>query len=349
MINLRLSSKKVLAMDFGSRSIKMVEGVYKKEHLNIERTLLLDLPQGLYEDGYIKDSHILEDIIRSFLRLNSIKSMDTIGLVSSSDILTRDVVIPNVTEEEVEGILKYKISDYIPIEPEDYIVQYINEGVFIEGGNEFIKLFIIAMPKLIAKEHFELFKNLDLKPKVLDIQSNAIKKLLIYNNENGNNTKDKTIALLDIGFESTKLTIIKDEKIEVSRIVPLAVKDLLDDLYISTNVSERELLYSIFHINDIDLQAEEIVQIDKSLSSFLSRLFESIDMIFRYFISQEEENEIDLIVLQGSIANNPTISEKLENYLNIKTLNMNSFKNILDKDLHLYSNAIGSLIRGDVK
>lgn len=344
-------SKKVLAMDFGSRSIKMVEGLYKKGKLNIDRTVLLDLPDGIYENGYIRDSDMLQDILSSFMRLNNIKNSDTIAVISSTDILTRDVIIPNVSDEEIEGILNYKITDYIPIEPEDYIIQYINEGEFIENGNKLIKLFIIAMPKIIAKEHFDLLRNLDLKPKVLDFQSNAMKNLLSHMIENGYETEDKTIVSIDIGFFSTKLTILKNKRIEVSRIIPIGIKDILDDLYMHTNVnvSEKELLSNMLHLKYTDLIEEDLLQIDKSLGKFLSRLYESIKMVFTYYVSQEQNNIIDLLVLQGSIVNNSKIKEGLENFLNVKTVNINSFRNILDRDLCLYANAIGSLIRGELQ
>lgn len=344
-------SKKVLAMDFGSRSIKMVEGLYKKGKLNIDRTVLLDLPDGIYENGYIRDSDMLQDILSSFMRLNNIKNSDTIAVISSTDILTRDVIIPNVSDKEIEGILNYKITDYIPIEPEDYIIQYINEGEFIENGNKLIKLFIIAMPKIIAKEHFDLLRNLDLKPKVLDFQSNAMKNLLSHMIENGYETEDKTIVSIDIGFFSTKLTILKNKRIEVSRIIPMGIKDILDDLYMHTNVnvSEKELLSNMLHLKYTDLIEEDLLQIDQSLDKFLSRLYESIKMVFTYYVSQEQNNIIDLLVLQGSIINNPKIKEGLENFLNVKTVNINSFRNILDRDLCLYANAIGSLIRGELQ
>lgn len=337
-------------MDFGTRSIKMAEGIFKNGKLNIEKTFLLDLPKGVYEDGYINDKNTLSEIMDSFLRLNNIKTENTVAVVNSTDILTRDIVIPSVGIDEIEGILKYKITDYIPIDPEDYIVQYINEGVFMENGNEKLKLFIVAMPKTIAEGHFNLLRDLDLKPRILDFKSNAIRKFLFFDEIIKKNSiiKGKTIASIDIGFSSTNLTILKDEIIEISRNIPLGIKNILEN--VDLNLTQREILDSVVSLKNIDkasITKEESLEITGALNNLLSRLFDSLEMVFRYYSSQEQNNRIDLIVLQGSIVNIDDITERFENYLNIKTLSINSLKGVLDKNLSLYSNAIGSLIRGE--
>lgn len=330
----------------------MAEGIFKKGHLNINGTFLLDLPEGMYEDGYINDKNLLSETIDSFLRLNNIKTENTVAVVNSSDILTRDIIIPSVGEDEIEGILKYKITDYIPIDPEDYIVQYINEGVFMENGNEKLKLFVIAMPKAIAEQHFNLLKDLDLKPRILDFQSNAIRKLLSFNEiiRKNPSIKEKTIASIDVGFSNTGLTILKDGRIEISRNISLGMKNILENIDTNLNLTQREILDSLLSLKDTDresLTGEANLEITGALNNLLSRLFDSLDMVFRYYSSQEQNNRIDIIVLQGSIVNMDDIKERFESYLNIKAISIDDLDGIMDKDLYLYSNAIGSLIRGE--
>ena len=330
----------------------MAEGVFKKGKLNVTRTLVMDLPAGVYEDGHILDKGAIERAIDPFLRLNGIKTEEIIAVVNSSDILTRDISIPSVSEEEIEGILKFKIRDYIPIDPDEYIVQWINEGVFMEGGNEKIKLFIIAMPKVIARQHFDLLMDLDLKPRVMDFQSNAIRKLIAFNEKTLGDpiAKGKTVASLDIGFFSSKLTILKEERIEISRNMALGVKDIVENIDYNLSLDRNEVLNYLLNLNSIEgeaLDSDENLEITRALTNFLSRLFENLEMVFRYYNSQEQNNEVDLIILQGSIVKIDQLKERFENYLNIKTVSIESLSGIVDKDLHLYSNAIGSLIRGE--
>lgn len=345
-------SKKMLSMDFGTRSIKIVEGRFKKGRLDIENTYLLGLNEGVYEDGHIRDRDMLRETIDTFIRLSDIKTDEVVAVVHPTDILTRDVVLPNLSPEEIDGILRYKISDYIPIDPEEYLVQYINQGFFIEDGVEKLKLFIIVMPKSIAEEHFNLLKDIGLKAKVLDFQSNAIRKLLSFNENIKNNPliKGKTVTVIDIGFFSSKLTIVKDSHIEISRMIPLGIRNLFENIGESVDLTHREILNVAFDLKEINTKAldfEEKLEINVALNSFLSRIFDSLEMIFRYYNSQKAGNDIDLIILQGDISKVEEVREKFENYLNIKTVGIDSLTGILDRDLHLYSNAIGGLIRGE--
>lgn len=337
----------MLSMDFGTRSIKIVEGNFKKGSLNISNTFSIDLPNGIYEDGYIKDMNGLREIMDSGLRFNNVKRGETIAVVDSSEILTREIFLPNVAPDEIEGIIKYKISDYIPIDLEDYIVQYINQGVYMEGGNEKVKLFIIAMPKHLIISHLDILKDLDLKPKVLDIKSNAIRKLLHFSEKKNKDIyiEKSTIANIDIGFSNTKLTILKDKNIKISRVIPIGIKSMLENLNSNLDLSERELMEEILTLKNID---DKTYEISVALKTFLIKLFENLDMVFRYYNSLEVNNNIDLILLQGIIVKSEHIKNQFQEYLNIKSVRIDYLKGILNENLYIYSNAVGSLIRGDI-
>ncbi len=351
---MKLKANKIISMDFGSRNIKIVEGIFKRGKLNIQDTFLLDLPVGIYENGYIKDENDLREIIDSFFKRNNIKSNETRVVVNSSDILTREIVLPNLEIEEIEGILNYTITDYIPIEPSDYIVQYINQGVFMEEDSEKVRLFIVAIPKSIVEQHFHLLKDLNLNPRVLDFHGNAVRKLLSLDETINKNPsiKEKTIASIDIGFASTKLTILKNKNIELYRMIDLGINDMLETVDTKVDLTQREILKSIINSkdgNDESLTEKENLEIATSLNSFLSRLLNSLEMVFRYYNSEDQSNEIDLIVMQGDLISTDEMIEKLQNYLNIKMLNITSLIETIDKNRSLYSNAMGALIRGENK
>ncbi len=323
----------------------MVEGNFKKGNLQVTNKYILDLPNGIYEDGYIKDMEVLKEVMDSFLRLNDIKRRDAIGVVNSTDILTRDIVLPSVTSEEVEGILKYKINDYIPIDLESYVVQYINQGVFMEGGNEKLKIFIIAMPKEIISSHFNLLEDLNFKARILDVQSNAVRKLISFNSiKVKKDSEHGTIANIDIGYFNTKLTILKEGNIEISRTLALGTKNVLENLSLRDDTTEKESLDELLSLRSLH---DEKSELRLALNIFLGKLFENLEMVFRYYSSLDPANDINLILLQGSVIKIEAIQEQFQDYLNIKTLAIDSIEENTIEELYLYSNAVGSLIRGE--
>ena len=334
-------NKKTLSIDFDTRSVKIVEASFKKDRLNIYDTFTIDLPEGTYEDGYIIDPGLLRDTLDSFLRLNEVKREDATVVLNSTDILTREIVLPNVTDEEVDGILKYQINDYIPIDVDEYVVQYLDQGVFMEEGNEKRKLFISAMPKEIVVSFLDLLADLDFKPKVLDFKSNAIRKLVDYNIDS---IGKETVAVVDIGYTNTSLSILKEGYIEVSRTLILGIREVLDRGEL--NSSEEERMEELLSLEESDIVKEGL---ENSLEDFLRSLFEQLDMVFRYYNSAEVNNSIDLIFVQGDIVKLKKVEEMFEEYLSIETTSIDSLDEEMEEELYLYGTAIGAILRGGRK
>lgn len=334
-------NKKTLSIDFDTRSVKIVEASFKKDRLNIYDTFTIDLPEGTYEDGYIIDPGLLRDTLDSFLRLNEVKREDATVVLNSTDILTREIVLPNVTDEEVDGILKYQINDYIPIDVDEYVVQYLDQGVFMEEGNEKRKLFISAMPKEIVVSFLDLLADLDFKPKVLDFKSNAIRKLVDYNIDS---IGKETVAVVDIGYTNTSLSILKEGYIEVSRTLISGIREVLDRGEL--NSSEEERMEELLSLEESDIVKEGL---ENSLEDFLRSLFEQLDMVFRYYNSAEVNNSIDLIFVQGDIVKLKKVEEMFEEYLSIETTSIDSLDEEMEEELYLYGTAIGAILRGGRK
>src|SRR5699024_5464990 len=130
-------------------------------------------------------------------------------------------------------------------------------------------------------------KNIDLEPRVLDFQSNSITKLIDYSSTINNKyeTEEKIFALIDLGHNSTNITILKDGYMQVARIIDIGGKDLKKDI--------------------INESAEDIA--------------EKIHTVFKYYISREIENEIHRILLYGGLSNIENVDKLFEDYYNIPT------------------------------
>ena len=85
---------------------------------------------------------------------------------------------------------------------------------------------LIGIPKEIIESHFQLLKDLGLNPLVLDYQPNSIGKLIEHSNYINNDypTENITFAVIDIGYDSTKVSIIENGIIHVSRVIEIGGK-----------------------------------------------------------------------------------------------------------------------------
>ncbi|MFY9214682.1 MAG: pilus assembly protein PilM [Tissierellaceae bacterium] len=325
------SGSKNISIDIGARDIWLAEGKATRKNITLTKTARVAIPKDVYFDGKILDIHLLGQAIRDTLKENKIRSSRARLVINSSMIITREIVLPKVSDEEIASILQYQIRDYIPIDPDDYLFQYLNLGIVYEDGIERLNLLLIAVPRIIVESHYKLLDNVGIKPEVMDFQGNAISKLLNHFDLLNESlpTKDKTVAAISLDYDNTKINIISNGGLKVSRVVSLGLSNLLDDLQEESGLDEGALL-------------KEIGNID------LSPLFESIDMVLQYYNTREIGNSIDYILLHGVCSQVEGLETSFNNYFNLNAVKLSSLDRFrTDIDLGLYSNAIGGLIRMD--
>ena len=70
--------KQVLAIDIGTHSIKIVEGKFEKNSINIDRLIKAETPQGVISDGRIVNEYIVIDSLKKIIAQNQIKTKNVI-------------------------------------------------------------------------------------------------------------------------------------------------------------------------------------------------------------------------------------------------------------------------------
>lgn len=240
-------------------------------------------------------------------------------------------MIPKVEQSKISSILNYQLDEYLPVDPDGYVVQYIPLDIVEENGVEKQNIMLIGVPKFMVETHFNLLKNLDLKPVVLDYAGNAISKLIKFSDSiNGIYDNDITIACVDLEQESTTLNITNKGLMSLSRVV----KEEIDPVVRDTSYMTFQESY------------DQDVAVASDVRGKLGAIINGIDMVFRYYNSRGADNNIGLIMVYGNYSHIDGIENMMNNYFDIPCVKLS----IIDKvkffgDLAKYANAIGALIR----
>lgn len=338
-------------MEFSCGKVKIIEGRFNKKNLTINKNIIIDIPVDLYSDGIIYDMEQLNYLINNSLKQYEISTKDVTLVINSSRIITRAITIPKVSHEEIKSILQFQVSDYIPIEPEDYIVQYLVTGKFLENNVERLKLLLISIPKDMVEAHLNLVKTMELNPHILDFQGNTITKLINYNEIINDKypIDNTTIASIDLAYDTTNITISKNGNIEISRVLDMGLSHILEDLSRKLNISPQEIeryLTNNSNLNEfIEPGNQEFNMEEILLNSFVS-ILEDAEIVFRYHINRDISNSIDLILLLGQFNGFRGSEEFITDFFNIESLKLKFLDRIkFGDELGHYANVIGSIIR----
>jgi len=326
-----LNKKTTISIEFCSDEVKVVEGRYNKKNIIVDKCFSVEVPEGLYEDGVIKDMDKFSYVLQKGLSKNNVSRGDVYGVIKSSNLIIREIRIPRVEQKQIASILNYQLDEYLPVDPEGYVVQYIPLDVVEDEGVEKQNVMLVGIPKFMVETHFNLLQNLGLKPVVLDYAGNAISKLINFSDSiNGVYDKNITIACVDLGQESTALNITDKGLMSLSRVVKEEIKP-----------SVNETPFIAF---DESYDGETAAV--SGVKSILGAVLDGIDMVFRYYNSREADNNIELVLIYGNYSNVDGIESMLSSYYDRPCVKLS----IIDKvkffgDLAKYANAIGALIR----
>ncbi len=346
-------SRKVLSIDFGSKEIKVIEGKYSKNNIQISKAITIPVESHFYKDGEILDQDMLSTLLKVSLKENKASTDLAYGIINSSNIITREITIPKVPEKEISSIIGYQLGDYLPVDPEDYVVNHLILESKLEDEVEKLDILLIGVPKDMVLSHLELMKASGLKPQILDYQGNAMAKLLNFNGlvNDFYNTRDLVIASIDIGHNSSKLTIIKNGNIQVTRVVDIGTEAIYENLSSVFDYSWEDMEQKIIGIEDVSVSKDEFTDDNRLLNivrTTLTNLMEKIEMVFRYYLTREMGNNINFILLQGGLSNINGVDNLFSNYFNIPSVKLLTLDKIeCAEDLSKFSNAIGGLIRSD--
>lgn len=342
--------RKIIAFDMGSSMIKIVEGMYYKEELSIDKYITMKTPKGAIVDGEIKKSEELFVKIGEVLKENGIKAKYATCTTNSTLIINREILIPRVEDEEMDTVVRYEIQQYLPINLEDYIlqIQILNEEEINESKR--LNVRVIAYPEKIARGYYDLLMKLDLKPYALDVNYNAINKFINCvekNNEYEYNSKD-SVAFVDMGASFIDVNIYKNGQLDFTRMIKAGGNDIDEILSEIQGLKADEL--EKFKSQNIDLE-EPFEPINIHIREVVDDWIEKIEKILQFYKNKNIGDEVSNIVIFGGSSKLKGIDEYMTTKLGIITrrnrgISKIAFKSNDDgKPIDDFINVIGSVIR----
>lgn len=339
----QIQPKLVVSFDFGSDSIKVVEGRYLKQQLKVTKAFTI-AHDHLIEDGTIANPNRLIELLRSQLHGHGIKAKYAICTINSTQIINRELLIPHVEEEEMETVVRYEIQQFLPINMADYLIQYVVLDEIIVNNEKRLKLNVVTFPEKVASSYYDLLTQLELKPFALDVAYNSISKLANYSHLLREVTDEEgTVAFVDMGAQSIDLNIFSKGNVQFTRLIKSGGYVIEERLNQIPDMSIK----STASLEHVDLNGEDMLAQVVRLS--LEEMIYELERILQFYRNKSVGNKIDYIYLLGGYSNIPGLDEYMSGKVGIKTTKLRHLKGVelevSSKSISIYANAIGAIIR----
>ncbi len=349
MLMLSMSGKERIAIEVGSHWTKVIVGASlgkkKKnglvnEHLRIREVFFIKTPKAqmpesdmmdLDDRRYVPafDKFILVREVREMLRERRIKTEKVIITLDDRSVISREMVLPKVDKDKLKGIVSLELQEYLPIDPQRYIIDFKIMEVLKVGEIEKYNLNVAALQKDEGEFYQSFVHELRKDAFAMDLTSNSISKLFDRNMKiNGKlrEIESKTIAYVDIGYSNVNLHIIEHGVLKFTRNIEGGMGPL-------SSANDTRILNG----------EESLALIRKWVSS--------LEQMIRFFTSREADREIDQVFIYGGGAMIPDIEAHFSEIMGtpteiIKNLdNLDIHKDLNEFSLPLYLNTVAALIR----
>lgn len=291
--------KRVVAIDIGTSNIKVIVAKRSFSKLRIIDAKILHTPKDCIINGEIlnKEKLIL------FLT-NQVKNLKIIGSktylsIASPDIIVRDINLRVMKEQDLEGCITYEAEQYVVEDISSYIIDYKVSDTHDTGYN---KIMFTACPKTLVEDYIEVINSSGLKTSKIEIGGFALYKLINFSSIEDLVTGG-SIAVIDVGESSTKVSILNKDGPQMYSLVAIGCEKLMS----SKNTSEAliNLLQQIHRIFEFYTDKDSINSVDNIYiiggGCYEEEIKDLLSQSFGKTLKKFPSSHIKGIDIQGSI------------------------------------------------
>ena len=247
----------ILGIEIGNSWIKLLEISKMGSYTKIHQFSMLETPEDSMKDGEIEDLQSLQKLILKELEDKKYQAKKVVVIVQSSQIIYRQIELKKMSEKAMSQWLEVKIEDLLPIKSRNYQLDYKVVGTLRQEQNIKNRVLLVATPKSIITKTMQLMKSLHCNPILITHSAEAIAYLCLSEPFFELN-KIPAIMVMDIGCETTHITIVSNKGDVLSQII-LYGTHRLDKQNSGACKCENEFIYAQIDYNILK-EAKQVIR-----------------------------------------------------------------------------------------
>lgn len=206
-------AKKVISIETGIQWTKVALVDYRKKNPPVHEAFAFRTPEHAVEDGYIRDKDSLARALKEELVRRQILEKDVVFTLSSSKVVTREVVIPYVKDNKIKGIIDAQSRDYFPMDISGYTISYSKMDVVEDDGKKQLKLLLVAIPDNLLGNYVSFAQLAGLKVETFDYIGNGCIQLMC-------DSFADNAMIIQLEEQATVISILENKKLAFQRVTP---------------------------------------------------------------------------------------------------------------------------------
>lgn len=296
--NYYLFTQRIVGFDIGKTHVTATKILLRGNNTIIQQCLEEKLDAGNAANYAQRAGKAIESLIK---RVGSYDYI--VSSLASTSVITKEITLPFTDMSKIEQVIPFEIESLLPFDLDQAAIDFIVTKQDIEQNISTV--LIAAVQQSTIDEHIALFSQLGLDPDRITIdliQLHGLYQMIPkYKNIAG------AVALIDLGFNATRIAYIYDGQLRRIRTLPTGISHLSKIIADHMNIQPGEAFEYILRFG---IHNPDNPEYEKLISESLSQFFSKIQFTLASAATQiNVGNAINKILLVGGGAHIKALPE----------------------------------------
>ena len=327
-------SSTMLTFDIGDSYIKIA--VQDRGKIKVYAK---QMPENLVKEGMVQMPKMMTDFLKEIKKEFKLPKGDC-GLVVPDELcVCRTLVLPAMTEEQLNVNLPFEFSDFITGKPQRYVYDYVmQEMIYDEETNQPKEMVLTGavMSKEVVFSYVDIFRDAGLKLKTIIPQEIAVTNVMRRAVAEGRVNAETEYCLVNLGHRTTQVYIFKGDRLSVLRNIHIGEAAI--DKAISENEMVDEFVARTYKSKNFNGVLDE-----EYTKEVYGKIAVEVMKVINFYRFNNRESELENIYFFGGGSN---ITEHCVDISEMNELQEESILMLLPKGVERQTDMIGLYAMG---
>lgn len=308
-----------IGLDIGTKSIKIVELEKEGNSWKLMGSGIVGYKgKSIEEMNDEKEIAEIGEIVKRLHKEAKISKRDAIISLPESQVFTRTIKFPMLTDKEISSAVKWEAEQYVPIPISEAIVQHKIIERREKDSPPSVIVLLIASPTVLVEKYMLVAKIAGLNVVAVETELMAIVRCLA--------PKDTTSLLVDFGARSTDMAIARNGNLVFSRSIATAGNAFTRAVAQNLGV---EQVQAEEYKKTYGLSANQLEgKVKTALNPVVGVVVDEIKKAIHFYQSEGNSDAPKSIIITGGGAGLPSLSSTISKSLNLEIVVGNPFSTV---------------------
>jgi type IV pilus assembly protein PilM len=306
----------VLGLDIGTRYVKAVLLTGSGTGIQVAAVACEPINGDAFADRDIKDFDAVSNAIRKVKNTLKVKCKTAAIAVSGASIITKVVYMdPGQSDHELESQIEIEADSLIPYPLDEVYLDFEELGPSKSHAGK-VDVLLSAGHKDMIDNRVTLLRELELEPKVVDVEGYALGSALI---EFGPPSEEQPVCCINLGASQLLVTAVQDDRVIYSKEHNFGCDSLLRDISLVFAMELKEVEQQLAEGTLPESWKEQ------QLPIFMANLQQQINRALQMYVASTNKEHPQQLLITGGGALLPDMAEELGRELSITVTPFNPF------------------------